>query len=370
MADLDLESCRQRRSRLCAYMTQKQIELCILTRIEHVQWLTGARFAWFFAPAVAVMQNGYTLLVGPEGRMPDHLSADEVRTYEARWHSTMRNDQHAASTAVLAEGLGSAPCQARRMGVEFSCFPTHWPLRDSTHLVDIEPEMYRLRRRKDPDELALLRRAITATERMYERARDMIAPGVNELDVFNALQAVAVRELGEPLTGTGNDYQCGQRGGPPRDRLIEAGELYILDLGPAYRGYFADNARTIAVTRPSNPQLEAHQAVAESFSLIDTMVRPGVLARDVFQAVQRHLDEASVGVFNHHLGHGIGLFPHEAPHLNPHWNDAFEIGDVFTAEPGLYAPELRAGLRLENDYLVTADGVELLTPFPLELTVE
>jgi Xaa-Pro aminopeptidase len=72
-------------------------------------------------------------------------------------------------------------------------------------------------------------------------------------------------------------------------------------------------------------------------------------------------------VFNHHLGHGIGLFPHEAPHLNPHWDDTLEVGEVFAAEPGLYAPELKAGMRIENDYLVTATGVELLSDFPLEL---
>ena len=73
-------------------------------------------------------------------------------------------------------------------------------------------------------------------------------------------------------------------------------------------------------------------------------------------------------MFNHHLGHGIGLFPHEAPHLNPNWNDTFEVGDVFTCEPGLYDEQiLRAGMRLENDYLVTETGVENLSPFPMEL---
>ena len=67
------------------------------------------------------------------------------------------------------------------------------------------------------------------------------------------------------------------------------------------------------------------------------------------------------------LGHGFGLFPHETPHLNPRWDDAFEEGDVFAAEPGLYGPELKAGIRLEQNYRLTADGVERLTSFPLEL---
>ena len=70
---------------------------------------------------------------------------------------------------------------------------------------------------------------------------------------------------------------------------------------------------------------------------------------------------------SHHLGHGIGLFPHEAPHLNPNWEDTFQEGEVFACEPGLYAPRFREGIRLENNYLVTKAGVELLSDFPMEL---
>ena len=228
--------------------------------------------------------------------------------------------------------------------------------------------MYQLRRRKDADELARLRKAIDGTARMYEKAREIIAPGINELDLFSELQAVVVREFNEMMTGTGNDYRCNARGGPPRNRQAEAGELYILDLGPAYRGYFADNARTIAVTEPDEKQMEAWQAIQDVFHLVQATVKPGMSCRKLFDDVQALLDKCPLGVFNHHLGHGIGLFPHEGPHLNPHWDDTFEIGDVFTAEPGLYDPELlRAGIRIENDYLVTENGVELLSDFPLEL---
>jgi Xaa-Pro aminopeptidase len=138
-------------------------------------------------------------------------------------------------------------------------------------------------------------------------------------------------------------------------------------LGPAYRGYFADNCRTIAVTEPDTRQLEAWRWLERALRLVEQTAKPGVSARELFHAVQQLLDQSPVGVFNHHLGHGIGLFPHEAPHLNPNWDDRFEPGDVFTAEPGLYAPDLRAGIRLENDYLITETGVERLSDFPLDL---
>ena len=126
-----------------------------------------------------------------------------------------------------------------------------------------------MRRRKDPDEVLLIRRAVAACGRMYEVAREMIAPGVNELDVFSALQAAAVSACGEMLTGTGNDYACGVRGGPPRDRRCEAGELFILDLGPAYRGYFADTSRAIAVDgQPTDLQLAAWERVCGALTIV------------------------------------------------------------------------------------------------------
>ncbi len=365
---LDPALCRERQRRLLAEMQRLALDGVLVTSTAHVQWLTGVRFAWLFEPAALLRADGTCVLVAPHDVAEPH-AADKLLVYVAKRHSTVGLDQREQAALVLGRELAGGP--QGRWGVEFSTCPPHLLALLGGHVggtVDVDPVLWRLRRRKLADELDLLRRAIAATGEMYAHARDLVRPGVNELDVFNALQGVAVRALGEPLTGTGNDYACGARGGPPRDRLAQAGELYILDLGPAYRGYFADTSRTLAVDgRPTDVQLAAWERVVQVFSLIERTVRPGVRCREVFAAVQDLLDAYMPGSFNHHLGHGIGLFPHEAPHLNPNWDEVFEEGDVFTAEPGLYAPELRVGMRLENDYLVTANGVELLSDFRLEL---
>ena len=364
--DINVAACRGRQARVLEVMQRHSLDLAIVRRHEHVQWLAGPRYPWTFEPAVALTIDGRVTLVAPS-KAPDVAAADEVVTYEAKSHSTMRNDQGERSAAALLKTLQSGS-KYRRIGIESSvCGPLFTgPL--GAELVDIEPDLFRLRRRKDHYELALLRKAIAGTKAMYARAREIIEPGINELEVFNQLQAAAVEEFGEMMTGTGNDYACGERGGPPRNRKTKDGELYILDLGPAFRGYFADNCRTIAVNgRPTDRQQQAWSEIAKVFPIVEKTVKPGRSCKALFEEVSAFLDHNSVGVFGHHLGHGIGLNPHEGPHLNPFWDETFEEGDVFTVEPGLYAPDLHAGIRLENDYLVTADGVELLTDFPLQL---
>ncbi|MFM8415461.1 MAG: M24 family metallopeptidase [Planctomycetota bacterium] len=364
---LDPARCRARQARLLARLADRELDLIVLVSAEHVEYLTGHRWDQRFAPLAAISADGRCLLVCPDKPVTD-AAADDVRTYEAKWRSTLRNDQREAAAAVLGDWLAGR--RARRVGVEFSACPPHvvGHLGDAA-LVDVEPELLLMRRRKDPDELALVRRAVAACGAMFETARSLIAPGVNELEVFSALQAAAVTTCGEMLTGTGNDYACGIRGGPPRDRRCEAGELFILDLGPAYRGYFADTSRAIAVDgRPTDAQLAAWERVCGALTLVERLAKPGTRCRDIYEQVREWLAGSTVGSWSSHLGHGIGLFPHEAPHLNPSWDDVLEEGEVIAVEPALYAPELRAGLRLENDYLVTATGVELLSPFPLELT--
>jgi Xaa-Pro dipeptidase len=368
MSDLDYnaQASRGRQHRLLAEMQKLQLDLVIVQQIEHVQWLTGARYPWTMSPAAALRADGHLTLVAPLKPVLE-AAADEVIHYEAQWHSTLRNDQRQAASVELLKTLPAQPGY-KRIGVEFSCFTSHFSALAGER-VDIEPTLYRLRRRKDADELAKIRKAIAGTKKMYELARQIVEPGITEIEVFNRLQAAAVEEFGEMLIQTGNDYQCGARGGHPRNnRKAADGELYILDLGPAFRGYFSDNCRTIAVNRkPTDLQQKAWTSIMKVFDHIEKTAKPGKNCKELFTEAQAILDASGVGVFNHHLGHGIGLFPHEGPHLNPFWNDTFEVGDVFTCEPGLYDEELRAGIRLENDYVVTETGIENLSPFPMEL---
>lgn len=341
--------------------------LIVLTRPESVQWLTGARVGPLFAISAAMDADGAVTLVLPKRQIDAPAAANVRVAYEAKWLSTMRDasDQSAACIAALLDNL---PYTGGKAACEFSAASRLLTSAWSGDWIDFDPVMFSLRRRKDPDELRMLARANDANRVMYQRAREIVKPGLNELEMYTELHTAAVRELGEPLTYFGQDFRCCARGGAPRDRECQAGELYILDLGVGFRGYYSDNARTLAVDRDPTPlQQQAWESLQEVFSFIESTVKPGVGCKRVFEEVSAMLAGLSPWVFNHHLGHGVGLAPHEGPHLNPNWDDTFQVGDFFTAEPGLYHEELQAGMRLEQNYVVTDSGVELLTDWPLAL---
>jgi Xaa-Pro dipeptidase len=370
LPQLTPEYCRLRQGRLVEAMRSEGIGRTIVTRPENVQYITGFRPNRLMFAIAALDADGGCVLVAPNEK-PEGAAIDDCAVFAAQALCTLRQDQeiNAAKKFLTSckeiRATGATAIDFAGQGEILNDLLTH---RDGRGATDIEPVLLRLRRKKDPDEMAMIRHAIGCTEAMYARAREVIRPGVGELEVFNELQAAAVNAAGEMLTATGNDYQCNSPGGPPRDRRAEAEELYILDLGPCYRGYYADNCRTFAVNRePTGDQVAAWESITAVLEMVEATVKPGISAKRVYEQAKEMLDVWKAGAFFHHLGHGIGLYPHEAPHLNAHWDEVFEEGDVFTAEPGLYGPELRAGIRLEQDYLVTRDGLERLTEFPLEL---
>jgi len=367
---LDPQFCRRRQARLLNEMARLKLDAIALGSAHHVYYLSLHLADWKQQGGFILGSDGRTWLTTANAPPKAAPAADEVVPYEANWFGTLRLDQPQTVAQLMRERLEAM--RARRVGVDSSAVTSQLTLmpRNETEFVSIDETLFQMRRAKDPDELQLMKKAIRCTERMYERARQIIEPGITETLVFSQLHAAAVEETGGPLSALlGNDFACGTGGGPPRaGRAAQVGEIYILDLGPAYHGYFADNCRAIAVDRkPTDAQLQAWHDIISCFEIVERMAKPGARCREIFEAVDRRLHLARGGGMPHHLGHGVGLSPHEFPHLNPKWDDTLIEGEIFTAEPGQYGEDLRGGIRIENQYLVTQSGVENLTRFPMDL---
>ena len=245
-------------------------------------------------------------------------------------------------------------------------------IRDSlpgVELLDASRVLRALRKRKEDDEIAAVMESLKYCTVAYQAARRVIAPGLTEIDVYNSMVNAITQTAGTTITFAG-DFACGERGikggGPPTRRKIQNGDLYILDIFPAVDLYNADTCRTFAVGNPTDLQHRAWQLVMDAVRLAESLVKPGVSTASVYNVVKEFLDASPLSEksFWHHVGHGIGHRGHEAPRIIPGSEDIFEEGDVFTLEPGIYTKALQGGIRLEDNYVLRANGPEDLFSFP------
>lgn len=156
----------------------------------------------------------------------------------------------------------------------------------------------------------------------------------------------------------------------PTTRRLTAGDVVVLDFGGVYGGYCVDLTRTVCLGRPAPEVDRQYAAVFAAQQAGCAAVRPGALPSEVDRAARQVLEAAGLGeAFGHGTGHGLGLEVHEAPRLaRPRPEDAaqppLEAGVACTIEPGAYVTG-RAGIRIEDDVVVTVDGHRRITDVPL-----
>ncbi len=233
----------------------------------------------------------------------------------------------------------------------------------------------RLRANKDADELAVLREA---GARLSDVARSVLADGVaaegrTELAVAADIDA-RVRAAGFSRAAFDTIVASGPRSAfphaRPTARRLEPGDVVVLDFGGVYGGYCVDLTRTVCLGPPT-PEIDRQYAAVWAAQRAGcAAVAPGVTPADVDRAARQVLEAAGLGeAFGHGTGHGLGLEIHEAPRLGrPRPDDTaqppLEAGVVCTIEPGAYVTG-RAGIRIEDDVVVTTDGHARLTDVPL-----
>jgi Xaa-Pro aminopeptidase len=237
-------------------------------------------------------------------------------------------------------------------------------------LRDLTPLLTSLRLRKEAGEVALMRKAVTATVAAMHGAAAAIGPGTSEgaLDgaAFQALRAHGAEGWSfPPIVGSGQAacvlHYDANRG------VLGAGELVVVDIGARWGYYCGDLTRTFPVDGRFTPrQRELYQAVLSSHEAAVEALRPGETIVAVREAAFRSLEDSGVtgdggrplgSFFIHGIGHFLGLEAHDAGGEAP----TLEPGMVVTIEPGVYLGEEGVGIRIEDDYLITSDGAECLS---------
>jgi Xaa-Pro aminopeptidase len=224
-----------------------------------------------------------------------------------------------------------------------------------------------LRAVKDEDEIETIRRACRITSQVYEDVLPQIRPGVSELQLAAEIE-YRMKCQGADGPAFETIVASGQRAALPHARpsskLLEKGELVILDLGAILHGYASDMTRTVYLGRPDSRIRRLYARVEEAQRKAVEAAVPGVEARNVDAAARRALARHGLDrYFTHSTGHGVGIEIHEEPKVGRQGTAKLKQGSVITVEPGVYLEGL-GGVRIEDTLVVTAVGAEILTPAP------
>lgn len=207
--------------------------------------------------------------------------------------------------------------------------------------------------------------ALKAAAEVYDALQKTARPGVTE----RALEQAVLAAAGEHEVRF--DLITGPRTadieGGATDRVLAEGDAVLLDLCLRSGEYWCDVCRTYFLGSPPKDAVQTYEKLHTCVRFAAGLLRPGAAAADLYCAVEQYFqDNGLQGCLKHHTGHGIGMTPFEAPVEVADSKDILREGDVVTVEIGAYF-EGRYGIRLEDDYWITAQGAALLWEYPMSL---
>lgn len=222
-----------------------------------------------------------------------------------------------------------------------------------------------IREIKDDEEISLIKKAISISDKAYEHIINYVKVGMSEYEVATELEYY-MKKLGSERPAFTTIVASGVRGALPHgvatDKLINNGEFVTIDFGAVYKGYHSDITRTFCMGTANDKQREIYDIVLHAQLLGLQEITPDKSGKEVDFPVRQYIKEAGYGeFFSHGLGHGVGLEIHELPRLSPlSPTKALKENMIVTDEPGIYVPDF-GGVRIEDTVLVTANGCQALT---------
>jgi Xaa-Pro aminopeptidase len=286
----------------------------------------------------------------PEGDDPYRLVADWLRAQLGHDRPRVGVDNHMWAEKVLA-------------------FRAALPAAEQALAGEVLRE---LRMRKSAAEIAALREAGAAIDRVHQRVPGWLRPGRTERevgqDIADAILAEGHARVDFVIVGSGPN------GASPHhdlsDRVIEVGDPVVVDIGGTMpSGYCSDSTRTYSVGQPPAEFRDYYQVLLDAQRAQCEALRPGLTAAELDRVGREIIAAAGYGErFIHRTGHGIGLESHEEPYIIAGNELPLEPGMSFSIEPGIYLPG-RHGARIEDIVAVTPTGGERLNLTTRDLVV-
>src|SRR6195256_763751 len=374
-----------RRSAVCAGMEAAGLDALAVFYPARIAYLTGFHHIPTERPIVMILgPNEYSALVAPA--VEKGPAQPGPRIANVGIYFEYPGAQHPME--LVATKLAEINAKPRRTGADHDGYVPYWGYRgprlsdlSGERPVDAEMLVESLRRVKSATEIACIQLSCDWAGRAHRRMQDAIKTGKTEMECYAPAATETLFEMlaempgwrprGFSTTGLEAMFVGGRSTAMPHGFVmghgIQPGDVLVSGAGADIDGYRSELERTMIVGEPTKEQERAFAAMLALQTRAIEEIGPGVSAGEVELATVRLAEELGVAdKLRHHVGHSIGLEPHEAPFLDRGDDAVLEPGMVFTIEPGIYFAEL-GGFRHSDTVLVTEDGRRVMTPYPREL---
>jgi Xaa-Pro aminopeptidase len=350
--------------------------------LDAVAFVPGPNFKSIFGRDFHLMERPLLVIVPKDGApvaiVPNlEMSSFNGLAFPGEVFDWRDEDGYAQAFASAASALPQLAASKRfgleagRMRVfEQMALATVFP---GATFVDAHAAISTVRLIKTPDQIALLKKAIEISEAALEATLQEVRISQTEKDIEGILLRHMFAQGADgisfdPIVAAG-DNAAEPHAHARAEYKIKSGDALLIDFGAQWMGYNADITRTFFVGEVSDTDRAFYETVLAANARGRDVSRAGVTAHDVDDAVQTVLEASQFARFiRHKTGHGLGLDVHEAPQIMRGNMDVLEAGMVLTIEPGLYR-EGECGVRIEDDVVVTQNGIECLTTFDRELRI-
>ena len=336
-------------------------------------YFSGFHFHLMERPVVFLLVSGEKPLIVLPALEEQKLDGAEFDIKAISYSDNPAHWQKSFDSACRHLGLGEMkigfePGQLRLL--EYGYLETASP---TTSYINADEAISQCRALKDADEVNRMQRAVNIAQESLLAILPRIGAGVSERQVAAELAIELYRQGSEqplpftPIVSTGPNGANPHA--KPSDRLLQKGDLLIIDWGARWQGYVSDLTRTFAIGPVDQEANRIHDLVLRANEAGRTAAQAGAPCSAVDRAARSVIDAGGYNTsFNHRTGHGIGMECHEEPYIHDGNDTPLKPGMSFTIEPGIYLKQ-KYGVRIEDDVLITENGNRSLSDIPRELLI-
>jgi Xaa-Pro aminopeptidase len=348
-------------NRLQAKLKEESVPALLVSQIDNVQWASGftGSFGYIIATtdeALFITDSRYAV------QSKEEIHGVEIVTFASPTELATFIADHAKRMNLNQIGFEA-------QSVSYATYQTWKAKMAPIELLPIEGVIEPLRLVKTADEIEKIRRACALADKCFDHVLRLLQPGVREYDIALEIEFYFRRQGADvafPSIVVSGDRSARPHG-KPSEKVLERGDFVTMDFGAKLDGYNSDITRTVVIQEVSDRHREVYETVLKSQLAALAAMKPGMLAGDVDQISRDSMGDLAK-FFGHGLGHSLGKVVHDGGRMGSNSKTVLEPGQVWTVEPGVYI-EGFGGVRIEDDVVVTEDGIDILTHSTKELLV-